>query len=138
MALTANSIMTPQAPKSAYVIYATAQATYPPTTNPTNTSLLLTAGANGARLTRLKGVPQETTGGAYVLQVFRSNDGGTTKYMAATAAGASDTVSSTDAPVEIDFGFSDDNPMILAANEKLYVAPSIAKTFCFVAEYADY
>lgn len=138
MAVTANSIVTPQGPKSAYSIYATAQATYPPTTNPTNTSLLLTAGANGGRLTRLMAIPQETTGGAYVIQLFRSADAGTTKYFADAATGASDTVSSTDGPTKLDFGYSDDNPMILAANEKLYWAPSIAKTFCVVAEWADF
>ena len=138
MAGTANSIITPQSPKSAYTIYATAQATYPPTTNPTNSTLLLTAGSNGARLTKLQAIPQETTGGAYVIQVFRSSDGGTTKYWAAAATGASDTVSATDGPTVLDFGFSDANPMLLAANEKLYWAPSIAKTFCVVAEYADY
>lgn len=136
--MTANSIITPQTPKSAYVIYGTAQATYPPTTNPTNTSLLLTAGAAGARLTRLYAMPQESTGATGVVQVFRSADAGTTKYWAKAVAVTNDTVSSTDAPIELDFGFSDDNPMILGASEKLYVAPSIAKSFIFVAEYADY
>lgn len=138
MAVTANSIITPQGPKTAYVIYGTAQATYPPTTTPTNTSLLLTAGTNGARLTRLYAMPQESTAATGVVQVFRSNDAGVTKYWAKAAAVTNDTVSSTDAPIEIDFGFTDDNPMILGASEKLYVAPSIAKNFVFVAEYADY
>ena len=41
-------------------------------------------------------------------------------------------------PIAIDFGFSDDNPMILQANERIYVAPSIGKNFIFVAEWADY
>lgn len=138
MAVTANSIITPQTPQTAYVIYGTAQATYPPTTNPTNVSLLLTAGASGGRLTRLTALPQESSGAVGVLQVFRSNDGGTTKFWTKAVAVTNDTVSSTDAPIELDFGFSDENAMTLKANEKIYVAPSIAKNFCFVAEWGDY
>lgn len=140
MAVTANSIITPQAPKSAAVYTATAQATYPPTTNPANVQLLLTAGPNGGRLTRLSAIPQETTGGAAVAQAFRdAGSSGASKYWFKSAAnGVTDTVSATDPPVELDFGFSDDNPAILAPNERIYVAPSIAKTFVFIAEWADY
>jgi len=138
MPTTPNSIVTPQAPKSAYVVYGTAQATYPPTASPTNTALLLEAGSNGGRLTRLYAMPQESTGTTGVVQVFRSNDGGETKYWADAAAVTNDTVSATDAPIRVDFGYSDDNPMILAPGEQLYVAPSIGKSFVFVAEWADY
>jgi hypothetical protein len=138
MAVSANSIITPQTPKSAFAIYATQQATYPPTTNPTNTQLIFTAGSNGARLTRLTFLPQETTGGSGVIQIFRSIDGGTTKYWTKAVTFSSDTVSSTDGPVELDAGFSDDVPMMLSGNEKVYFAPSVAKTFCAVAEYGDY
>ena len=50
MAGTANSIITPQTPKSAHVVQAfTANTTF--STTPTNTVLLVTAGtANGGRL----------------------------------------------------------------------------------------
>ena len=139
MTVTANSIVTPQAPKSAYVIHSAQQNTWPPTTSPTNTTLLLTAGANGARLTRLTALPQETTGAAGVMQAYRSADSGTTKYFTKAVACTSDTVSGTDAPIELDFGFSDSNPMLLAANERVYVAHSLsAKAVAFVAEWADY
>jgi hypothetical protein len=47
-------------------------------------------------------------------------------------------VSGTDGPTVVDFGFSDDNPMILQANERIYVATGIAKSFNFIAEWADY
>ena len=138
MPVTPNSIVTPQTPQSAYVIYGTAQTTFPPTTSPTNTQLLVTAGPNGGRLTRLYAMPQETTGATGLVQYYRSNDAGTTKYWAGAAAVTNDTVSTTDPPITIDFGFSDDNPLILKANERIYVAPSIAKNFVFVAEWADY
>lgn len=120
-------------------IHTTQQNTWPPTTNPTNTTLLVTAGPNGARLTRLAGLPQESTGAAGVLQAYRSIDGGTTKYFAFAAACTNDTVSGTDAPIAVDFGFSEDNPMILQANERLYAAHSLSsKAIAFIAEYSDY
>lgn len=138
MTTTPNAIITPQTPKSAYVIYATAQTVYPPTTSPANSTLLMTAGANGGRLTRLNAMPQESTAATGVVQFYRSNDAGVTKYWAGAAAVTNDTVSTTDPPITLDFGYSDDNPMILSANERIYVAPSIAKNFIFIAEWADY
>lgn len=135
MAVTANSIITPQTPKSAMVGVTTANTTF--TTSPSNTALLVTAGANGARVTKLQAIPLETVT-ANFLQVYRSTDSGTTKYLAACATGGSDTVSGTDGPTVVDFGLSEDNPMILQANERLYVATGITKGYNFVAEYADY
>lgn len=135
MAVSANSIITPQGPKSALAGVTTANTTF--TTSPTNTVLLVTAGVNGARLTRLLAIPLETVT-ANNLQAYRSLDAGTTKYLAAAATGGSDTVSGTDGPTTVDFGFSDDNPMILQANERIYVATGITKAYNFVAEWADY
>src|SRR5574343_1023991 len=123
MAVSANSIVTPQTPKSAMVGVATANTTF--TTSPTNTALLLTAGVNGARVTRIVAVPLETVT-ANFLQVYRSTDTGTTKSLSACAPGGSDTVSGTDGPSVIDFGFSEDAPMILQENERLYVATGIS------------
>ena len=133
MAVTANSIITPQAPKSNAVNVATAQSTFPPTTNPSNTGLLITAGANGARVTRITATPQETVT-ANNLQLFRDiGTAGASKYLVASQTGGSDTVSATDGPTTIDFGYSDDNPLILQANERVYVATSefpCANRFC--------
>lgn len=135
MAVSPNSIITPQTPKSAMVGVTTANTTF--TTSPTNTGLLVTAGANGARLTRLIAVPLETVT-ANFLQAYRSIDGGTLKYLAASATGGSDTVSGTDGATVVDFGFTEDNPMILQANERIYVATGITKAYNFIAEYSDY
>lgn len=135
MAVTANSIVTPQTPKSAAVGVTTANTTF--TTSPTNTALLITAGANGARVTRINAIPLETVT-ANNLQLYRSTDSGTTKYLFNAATGGSDTVSGTDGPTVVDFGYSDDNPMILQANERVYVATGITKAYNFAAEYADY
>ena len=51
MPVTANSIITPQTPQTSNAACSAANTTY--TTSPTNTVLLITAGANGARVTRV-------------------------------------------------------------------------------------
>src|SRR5438270_435513 len=110
MAGTANSIITPQTPKSAHVTQSfTANATY--TTTPANSVLLVTAGANGGRLTKLRAIPTATVT-VTQLQEFRSLDSGTTKKFSNAALGASGgyTMAGTTAPPIADFGYSDDNP----------------------------
>src|ERR1700753_2255928 len=113
MAATPNKIITPQTPKSAHVAQSfTANTTF--TTTPTNTVLLVTAGANGARLTKLRAIPTATVT-VTQLQEFRSWDSGTTKKLSNVAVGASGgyTMAGTSAPPVADFGYSDDNPKIL-------------------------
>src|SRR5882757_9633299 len=125
MPTTANSIITPQTPKSASAHTATAQVTFPPTTSPGNTVLLVTFGANGGRLTRLEGCPQETTT-ANNLQAYRDNGtGGVSKFMFRQVTLTS-TVSATAAAANGDFGYSDSNPFIGAPNERIYVAVGVA------------
>jgi hypothetical protein len=138
MAGTANSIITPQTPKSAHVTQSfTANTTY--TTTPTNTVLVVTAGANGGRLTKLRAIPTATVT-VTQLQEFRSLDAGTTKKLSNTVLGASGgyTMAGTTAPPIADFGYSDDNPKILAAGEQLYVATGVTGSWAFEAEWADY
>jgi hypothetical protein len=135
MPVTPGSIITPQTPKSAAVGVTTANTTF--TTSPTNTGLLITAGANGARVTRITATPLETVT-ANNLQLYRSKDAGVTKYLFNCQTGGSDTVSGTDGPSNVDFGYSEDNPLILEANERVYVATGITKAYNFTAEYADY
>lgn len=130
------ALVTPQTPKSNAVGVATANTNF--TTSPTNTAELIVAGASGARVTRVAAVPLENVT-ANNLQLYRDKDGsGTLKYLFKTALGGSDTVSGTDVPTEIDFGFSDDNPMILEGGEKVYCATGISKSYNFIAEWADY
>jgi hypothetical protein len=135
MAVTPNSIITPQAPKSGFAALSTANTTF--STTPANTVLLVTAGANGGRLTRLEFIPLETVT-ANALQWYRSVDGGTTKYLAGMATGGSDTVSGTDGSTTVSAGYSDDNPLVLQAGERIYVATGISKGYHVVAEWADY
>ena len=135
MAVTAGSIITPQQPKSAVAALTTANSTY--TTSPTNAVLLVTAGANGARLTRLGAIPCETVT-ANQIQMFRSSDGGTTKYLADSALMAAYTMAQTTEAPTTDFGYSDDNPLILGANERIYMAEGLTKAVNVIAEWADY
>jgi len=136
MAVTPNSIVTPQTPKSAAVALSTsANTNY---TSPTNTTLVLTAGSNGARLTKLKAVPCATVT-ATQLQLFRSSDSGTTKRFASSALMAAYTMAQTTQAAQTDFGYSDSNPLILGASEQLYVAVGVGSVQINVeAEWADY
>lgn len=141
MPVTPNSIVTPQTPRSAAVIHTAQQNTWPPTMSPTNVSALATVGANGGRLTRLTALPQESTAAAGVMQAYRdAGSSGANKYLFNTVTCGNDTVSGTDAPTLLDFGYSEDNPLMLQANERLYVAHSLAssKAIAFFAEWADY
>lgn len=136
MPATPNSIITPQAPQTGNAACATANTTY--TTTPTNTVLLITAGANGARVTRISATPLETLATAVQLQLFRSRNGGTTKsFFESALAGAYTMADTTEVPTT-DFGFSDDNPLILAAGEQVYAAVRVTKQITFNAEWADY
>lgn len=136
MTATANSIITPQAPKTAQAGTTTANSTY--TTTPTNTVLLVTAGANGSRLTRLHAIPTVTVTTANQLQVFRSPDSGTTKNFSDSQVMATYSMAQTTAAPKTDFGYSDTNPLILAANERIYVATGQSQAVTWVAEWADY
>ena len=131
----ANSIITPQTPQSNFVACSTANATY--TTTPTNTVLIATAGASGARLTKLRAIPLATVT-ATQLQEFRSLDAGATKRFSNSALMAAYTMAQTTAAPVTDFGYSDDNPKILQASEQLYVAIGVTGAIAFEAEWANY
>src|SRR3546814_6982097 len=118
MPVTANSIVTPQAVKSNAVVCTGANTTYGST--PTNTQKIATAGPNGARLTKLRAIPQATVT-ATQLQEFRSADAGATQRFSNSALMAAHTMAATTAAPATDFGYSNDSPKILAPNEELYV-----------------
>jgi hypothetical protein len=135
MTVTANSIITPQGPRSFNGALTTANSTY--TTTPTNPNPIFTAGANGSRVTRIGGIPQGTVT-ACRLDLFRSRDAGTTKYYFACATMAAYTASTTAGPSVTDFGYSDDNPLILSANEVIYATVSVTQNVMLNVEAADY
>jgi hypothetical protein len=135
MALTGNSFVSPQTLKTGFAATTTANTTF--STAPTNTVLLITAGANGSRVTRIEAIPLETVT-ANALQIYLSQDAGVTKYLVRMRTGGSDTVSGTDGSAEVDFGYSDDNPLMLGPADRIYVASGITKNYHWHSEQGDY
>ena len=85
MAVTSNSIITPQAVKTGQAICTAAKTTY---NDATNAVALLTAGANGAIVYSVKAVPRATVT-ATQCQLFRTPDGTTSYRMSASASSSS-------------------------------------------------
>lgn len=133
---TPNSRIFPQTPKANTVNLTTANTVYGAA--PNNAVLLATAGASGAQLTKLQAIPCVTIATANQLQVFRSYDAGATKFFAESALMATYTMAqNTEAPTT-DFGYSADNPLVLAPNERLYVAEGQSVSVNVIAEWADF
>ena len=78
MPATPNSIITPQVPKAATAALSTANTVL--TDAPTNTVALVTAGLNGARVTKISAIPRAALS-ATLIQLFRSTDAGVTKRL---------------------------------------------------------
>lgn len=137
MAVTPNSIVTPQTPKANVAGLTTGNTTF--TTSPTNSVLLVTAGANGARLTRLQAIPLEQINTANNIQAYRdAGSAGVSKYLFNSALMATVTPGAAVANPVTDFGYSDANPLILLANERIYMAEGQTEAVNVVAEWADF
>lgn len=126
-----------QAPKTASAVATTASASYDGD-SPTNTVLLVTAGTEGAILTRLTAIPRATVT-ASALCAWVSNDSGTTKRLLDSVLMAAQTVAATTAVARTAFGYSEDYPLRLAAGDRLYVGTlvTLASGIVFNAEYTD-
>lgn len=136
MPTTPNSIITPQAIKSATAACTTANTTY--SSSPANTQVLITAGANGARVTRISAIPLENVGDTQ-LQLFRDGDGtGAAKRFFNSAKMLTYTMAQTTAATPTEFAYSDLSPLFLAPGEKIYAAIGQTKNITFNAEWADY
>lgn len=135
MTVTANSIVTPQSVKSANAVCTAAKTTYNDATNAVNA---LNAGTNGSVLYSLKAVPRATVT-ATQLQLYRSRDSGTTLWLIATAVMSAYTMANTTAPTATDFGYSETNPLRLAAGDSLYVGAAVALAggIVFDVQYED-
>lgn len=136
MAVTGNNVITPQTPKSGVAVCTTANATYSDT--PTNTQKLLTAGPNGARVTKITALARATNT-ATELQLYVSYDAGTTKRLINSKLMAAYTVAQTTGQTATDFGYSDALPLLLSVAAELYVAIGVANSgIVFHAEWGDY
>jgi hypothetical protein len=135
----ANTFTAPfaQTPKTATAV-CTAVATL--TDTPANTVLLVTAGTNGAILTRLTAIPRATVT-ASSLVVFLSKDGGTTQRLLDSELMAAYTMATTTAVPETTFAlYSETTPLRLEANDRLYVGSQVALAggIVFRAEFSDF
>lgn len=137
MAGTPNSIITPQSVQSLTQVMTLANTTY--TSTPTATAGLIIAGASGARVTRITAIPRATVT-ATMLQLYRSLDIGTTKHLFRTKLMSAHTVAATTEIPQTDFGYSEDNPLILGAGEYVFcaIAVALADGIAFSAEWSNY
>jgi len=127
-----------QTPKTGLAVSTTATASID--TTPTNTTLLVTAGANGALLTRLWAIPRATVT-ATTLYLFLSKDGGTTLRLIDSELMGAATVNTTTAIAETSFGnYSESTPFRLEAADRLYVGVGVTLSngIVFKAEFTDF
>jgi hypothetical protein len=135
----ANTFTAPfaQTPKTSTAV-CTAAATL--TDTPSNTVLLVTAGSNGAILTRLTAIPRVTVT-ASSLVLFLSKDGGTTQRLLDSELMAAHSVAATTAIPETTFvAYGEASPLRLEAGDKLYVGSQVAAAggIVFRAEFTDF
>ena len=82
---------------------------------------------NGVRITRLTALARATNT-ATELQLYVSNDGGTTKRLIRSILMAAYTVAQTTGQTAVDMGYSDSSPLVLMASETLYVGIGVSNT----------
>jgi len=108
--------------------------------NPTNTTELLTAGTNGALVTRLTAMPRSSCN-ACSLVLFLQKSGQTTKRLIDSELMPVINVSTTAVIPETAFGnVSDSTPLRLEAGDKLFVGSQVALAagIVFAAQWMDY
>ncbi len=127
-----------QTPKTATAV-ATAAATVG-SDAPTNTVLLMTAGADGCIVTSLAAMPRATVTASSLL-LYISKDSGTTQRLIDSELMAAHTVATTTAIPETVFSrISESAPLRLEAGDRLYVGSQVALAsgIVFKAEYTDF
>jgi hypothetical protein len=135
MSVTPNSIITPQAVKSASCVCTAAKTTYGDAVNAVK---LVTPGPNGAVLYGLKAAPRATVT-ATQLQLYRSPDNGTTLYLIGSALMSAYTMAQTTAAPVTDFGFSETTPLRLGPGDTLWtgIGVALAGGIVFDTQYED-
>jgi hypothetical protein len=135
MSVTPNSIITPQAVRSASCVCTAAKTTYGDAANAVK---LLTPGPNGAVLYGLKAAPRASVT-ATQLQLYRSPDGGATLFLIGSALMAAYAMAQTTAAPVTDFGYSETTPLRLGPADTLWVAIGVALAggIVFDAQYED-
>lgn len=127
-----------QTPKTATAVATGAAGTITGDT-PTNTVLLVTAGADGAILTKLSAIPRATNTASDLL-IFISKDSGTTKRLIDSKLMAAYTMATTTATPVTAFDYSETAPLRLEAGDQIYVGSQVALAsgIVFRAEFTDF
>lgn len=134
MTVTATPVFT-QGVASAQCVCTASKTTY---NDGTNAVLLLTAGPNGAVAYAVRAIPRNTVS-ATQCQLFRSPDGGVTfNFIDSTVMGAYSWAQTT-SPIKTDFGYSENIPLRLSANERLYagIGVSLSSGIVFDVQYEN-
>ena len=108
--------------------------------SPSNTGLLVTAGADGALVTRISAIPRATVA-ANRLNLFLSGDGGSTKRLFSSVLMAAHTVANNTQTPQTDFtDITETAPLRLEASERIYVNMQVALSggVVFVVEFTDF
>ncbi|MCX6076435.1 MAG: hypothetical protein NTW78_06040 [Campylobacterales bacterium] len=91
-----------------------------------NTSLICTAGVNGALVSKISVVPRGTIG-ATAMYLFISKDNGVTNYLIGGELITACTISATtDIPETLFTNCSDISPLRLEPGDKLYIGAAVA------------
>lgn len=135
----ANTFTAPfaQTPKTATAVV-TAVTTL--TDTPSNSVLLVTAGSDGAILTRLTAIPRATVT-ASSLVLFISKDSGTTQRLIDAELMAAYTMATTTLIPETTFSlYTETTPLRLEAGDRLYVGSQVALAggIVFRAEFTNF
>jgi hypothetical protein len=110
------------------------------TDTPGNVVLLLTAGSEGALMTRLR-MAARTNTSANNMMLFRKNSGDTAVRLINARTFPSVTFSTTSAPADVTFGeYTENTPMRLEAGDQLWVGAGVANSgaVVFDAEFTDF
>lgn len=137
MAVTANSIVTPQTPVFETAVATTADVAF---NAPVNIITLIddSTNTNGIRLTSLYAITRATLAAGLNCLVYKKVS--TTYTLLDSALLSTVTPSATVANGKVDFGYSEDNPLTLKAATGLVVAigTTIANGVVFVAKGGAY
>ena len=107
-------------------------------TSPANTELLLTAGEEGALLTRLTAIPRATVTLSCLLLWIAKGDG-SVKHLKDSALMAAHSVAATTAiPVTVFSRYTEDTPLRLEAGDKLYVGTAVNGNIAFNGNYTNF
>ena len=125
MAVTPNSIVTPQRVVIGTAVCTTASVGYGDA--PTNTQLLLASQTDGQRVTSITALARATTT-AMECTLYASTDGGTTRRFINSALMTAYTVATSTRQTRVDFGYTDALPLLLAPGEGLYAGIGVTNT----------